>query len=176
MHMRKVFLALVCTAVALPVFAQVADPTTGEYASTIAPGNPLHVAPAIYASTAKRSYEFFSATKGARTLMPATVFAWKSGAVQAPYPYVIVDVRPKAQFDAGHVPGAFNIPLDVLFLPENLALLPTDGTTAIITVCVTGHTGSMALGALVALGYENVYTIRGGTNAWVASGYTLEYP
>ena len=37
---------------------------------------------------------------------------------------VVVDVRPRAEYDAGHIPGARSIPIDRL--PERLAELPAD--------------------------------------------------
>jgi rhodanese-related sulfurtransferase len=72
------------------------------------------------------------------------------------------------------VPTATNVPLDVFFRPENLVQLPTHGQTSIVLVCQSGHTASMALGALVALGYDSVYVIIGGTLAWQNAGFPLE--
>ena len=46
-------------------------------------------------------------------------------------------------------------------------MIPTDGTP-VVTVCVTGHTGSMAMSVLGALGY-NAYTLRFGMMGWSAS-------
>ena len=77
-----------------------------------------------------------------------------------------MDTRPALDFKSGHVPGAVNIPLAVLFQPENLAKLPTDGTP-IVLICHTGHTASMALGGLVALGY-NPFVLRFAMMGWKA--------
>jgi len=37
---------------------------------------------------------------------------------------MVIDVRPPNEYDAGHIPGAVNIPLDTL--PEHLAKLPKE--------------------------------------------------
>jgi rhodanese-related sulfurtransferase len=37
---------------------------------------------------------------------------------------VVLDVRPRAEYDGGHLPGAVNIPLEDL--PARIAELPTD--------------------------------------------------
>ncbi len=158
--MKKTILALALLSFALPALAQ-EDDVAGDYASSVA-GSPLDVPPGVYASTAKRLADFFAATKGARTL-----FSDQLKAKIAAGPTLLIDVRPKADYDLGHVPDAINIPLDVLFQPDNLAALPTDGTT-IVLICATGHTESMALGGLVALGYQP-YALRFGSMGWRAS-------
>ncbi len=158
--MKKTILALAVLSFALPALAQ-EDDVAGDYASGVA-GSPLDVPPGVYASTAKRLADFFGATKGARTL-----FSDQVKARMAAGPVLLVDVRPKADYDAGHVPGAISIPLDVLFQPDNLASLPTDGATTIVLICATGHTESMALGGLAALGYQP-YALRFGSMGWRA--------
>lgn len=157
--MQKTILALAVLAFAVPTLAQ-EDDVAGDYAQ-VAAGSPLDVPPGVYASTAKRLADFFAATKGARTL-----FSNQVKAKIAAGPTLLIDVRPKADYDAGHVPGAISMPLDVLFHPDNLASLPTDGTT-IVLICATGHTESMALGGLVALGYQP-YALRFGSMGWRA--------
>ena len=77
-----------------------------------------------------------------------------------------MDVRPAEDFAKGHVPGAINLPIDVLFRPASLAKLPARGQ-AILLVCQSGHTESMALGGLAALGYEP-WAMRFGMIGWNA--------
>ena len=160
--MKKLIVALAVLAAASPAFAQV-DEGAGDYASNVDRGNPLDVAPGVYASTAKRLADFFGATRGARTIFADDLRA----RIAAGVPQLIVDVRPAADYAKAHVPGAVNLPLDVLFQPDNLNLLPTDGTPVVL-VCATGHTESMALGGLVALGY-NPYVLRFAMMGWNAS-------
>ncbi|HEX9050549.1 MAG TPA: rhodanese-like domain-containing protein [Anaeromyxobacter sp.] len=159
--MKKIVVALACLAFTLPAAAQ----DVGDYGAQIAAGAPLEIPPGIYAATANRLAAFyvgiFDPAK-ARTVFADALLA-RIEAGQKPF---IVDIRPAKDYAAGHVPGAISIPLDVLFLAENLALLPTDGTP-IILVCHTGHTASMAMGGLAALGY-NPYVLRFSMMAWSA--------
>ena len=173
--MKKI-LVVMCSLLAVSMAsAQVADVSTGEYASTLQRGRACSMPPGCYARAARNAEETFFATKGGgQMLAPAKVRSWQDGSVPPPNPFVVIDVRPSTMYAAGHVPGAINIPLDVLFRPENLVRIPVDGQTSIITVCQSGHTASMALGALVALGYQSVYVITGGTLAWQNAGYPLE--
>lgn len=159
--MRKLLAVLAALAVAAPVLAQ--EEGAGEYASSLSAGSPLDIPPGIYANTAARLAEFFQATNGARTVFATDLRA----KIEAGANQLIVDTRPAADYTAGHIPGAINMPLAALFRSENLAQLPTDGTP-IILVCHTGHTASMALGGLVSLGY-NAYVLRFSMMAWKAS-------
>lgn len=159
--MIKIVSAFLALALAVPVLAQ-EDEGAGEYASVVAPGRPLDVPPGIYAYSARELAAFYAETAGARTILAADL----KRQLDEGKNLFVLDVRPKAQYDAGHIPGAVGIPLTELFKAENLAALPTDGTE-IVVVCVTGHTASMTLGGLVALGY-NPYVLRFGMTAWKA--------
>lgn len=158
--MRKLLVVLAALAVAAPVIAQEG---AGDHAASVAAGNPLDVPPGIYANTAERLDEFFAATNGARSVFATDLMS----RIDAGADQLILDIRPAADYAAAHIPGAISIPLGVLFRSENLAQLPTDGTP-IILVCHTGHTASMALGGLVALGY-NAYVLRFSMMAWNGS-------
>ena len=173
--MKKMLVVMCSLLAASLASAQVEDVSTGEYASTLQKGGAVSMPPGCYAKAARNAEETFFATKGSgQMLAPATLRGWQTGSTTPPNPFVVIDVRPASMYAAGHVPGAINIPLDVLFRPENLVRIPADGQTSIITVCQSGHTASMALGALVALGYQSVYVITGGTLAWKAAGYPVE--
>ncbi len=161
MMMTKLVAVLAAVALAAPAVAQ--EEGAGEYASQIAPGNPLQIPPGIYAYSAGKLADFFAATKGARTIFAQDLKA----RIDAGTPQFLLDTRPPADYANGHVPGAVNIPLDVLFQAENLMRLPTDGTPIVI-ICHTGHTASMALGGLVALGY-NPFVLRFAMMGWNAS-------
>jgi rhodanese-related sulfurtransferase len=160
--MKKILVLLALAAFAVPALAQ-EEEGAGEYASAIASGQRLDVPPGIYANTAARLDDFFAATNGARTIF-ADVLKTR---IEQGVSQFIVDTRIPSDYAAGHVPGAINIPLTELFRSENLARLPTDGTPIVI-VCHTGHTASMALGGLVALGY-NPYVLRFAMMGWNAT-------
>ena len=77
--------------------------------------------------------------------------------------YFVLDVRPPADYAAGHIQGATNIPACDLFRPENLARLPKD--KPILVVCVTGTNAALATNLLNQLGYD-AWQLRFGMTSW----------
>ncbi|WP_132057987.1 rhodanese-like domain-containing protein [Halorussus amylolyticus] len=78
----------------------------------------------------------------------------------------IVDIRPAAQFDRGHIPGSENIPFHALATEiERL-----DGSNRIVTVCPHGKSSVQA--ARLIASYEGVpddarvESMAGGLDAW----------
>jgi rhodanese-related sulfurtransferase len=121
-------------------------------------------APAADAASGGRLSGFFGRTKGITRLVPASD-VWAS--IHAgTNEFFVVDVRPADEYAKGHVPGALNLPIDVMFRPENLAKLPARDRRLLL-VCRSGHTESMALGGLVALGWEP-WVMRYGMMGWDA--------
>jgi len=108
--------------------------------------------------------DFFLRTKGMTRVVSASQ-VWE-GMQSGKSKYRVVDVRQREDFEKGHVPGALNIPLDVLFHPASLEQLPVAGEP-ILLVCHSGHMESMALGGLAALGYEP-WVLRFGMIGWNA--------
>ena len=77
--------------------------------------------------------------------------------------YILLDVRTPEEFAAGHIPGAINIPNEVIGsdpIPE----LP-DLDQLILVYCRSGNRSKQASEKLVALGYGNVVEF-GGINDW----------
>lgn len=66
---------------------------------------------------------------------------------------MIIDVRTKEEFKAGHIPGAINIPLNNL--PTQLTSIPKN--KVIITCCASGMRSSSAKNLLQSKGYTTVY-------------------
>jgi rhodanese-related sulfurtransferase len=116
--------------------------------------------------SAEKLAGFFGRTKGITRLVPPSD-VWE-GITSGRSRYFVVDVRPADDYAKGHVPGALSLPIDVLFRPESLAKLPDPQRgKPILLVCKSGHTESMALGGLVALGYEP-WVMRFGMIGWNA--------
>jgi phage shock protein E len=78
---------------------------------------------------------------------------------------IVVDVRTKGEYSAGHIKGSINIPLDQL--PNQLAKLDKDST--IITCCASGMRSGSAKSILLSSGYKKVY--NGG--GWGSLEYKL---
>lgn len=78
---------------------------------------------------------------------------------------VVVDVRTPGEYEAGHIEGAINVPLDTI--AQNLDKFPTD--KPVIVYCASGHRAGMATSALRALGYSNVRAHSPGWRGWTAA-------
>ncbi|MFD7687558.1 rhodanese-like domain-containing protein [Streptomyces sp. NPDC059781] len=77
---------------------------------------------------------------------------------------LVVDVRNRGEYRAGHVPGARSAPLPTL--PLALAELPKDRPVHVI--CQSGGRSAQATSLLRALGYD-AHSVSGGTAAWIAA-------
>jgi rhodanese-related sulfurtransferase len=87
-------------------------------------------------------------------------------------PPVMIDVRTAEDFATGYIKGSVNIPINALL--ADMTLLPADKATAVITVCQSGHRGSLAMMAMRMLGYTNVNSLAKGINGWNAESLPLE--
>jgi rhodanese-related sulfurtransferase len=85
---------------------------------------------------------------------------------------VILDIREKDAFDAGHVPGARHLPRGQLELRVN-AELP-DPTVRILTYCEFGKISTLAAATLRDLGYGRAVALDGGMTAWREGEFPLE--
>ena len=85
---------------------------------------------------------------------------------------VWVDPRNEADYLAGHIPGAVNIPLKLIGTEhEKLKKY------AVIVVYGNDYRDPIAEGMskrLLRLGYKDVRTLRGGIRAWKDDGFSLE--
>lgn len=77
----------------------------------------------------------------------------------------VVDVRPRAEFAAGHVPGARSLPLDEL----EPRLGELDARASLAVVCGTGYRSTIAASVLVRRGFARVRNLAGGMRAWMAA-------
>lgn len=84
---------------------------------------------------------------------------------------VVLDVRERDAFDAGHVPGAIHLPRGQLELRVN-DMLP-DPTAHILTCCEYGRISTLAAATLRTLGFRRAVALDGGMKAWREQGLPL---
>ncbi|MCB0601045.1 MAG: MBL fold metallo-hydrolase [Saprospiraceae bacterium] len=72
----------------------------------------------------------------------------------------LLDVRRASEFDAQHVRGALNFPLD--FINKNMAQL--DRNRKYYVQCASGYRSVIAISILKARGFEQLVNVRGGIN------------
>lgn len=82
---------------------------------------------------------------------------------------VILDVRERHEWKAGHAPGSQNVPLSKL--SARLGELPANRTY--VAVCRSGSRSRSATAQLAGAGHE-VLNLKGGMLAWTRAGLPLE--
>lgn len=87
---------------------------------------------------------------------------------------LLLDVREPAEFAAGHLPGAINIPRGVLeFQIGNHPGFQGQQAADIVVYCQTGGRSALATHALNQLGYTQAVSMAGGFKVWAESGLPL---
>ncbi|MEU8184857.1 rhodanese-like domain-containing protein [Micromonospora sp. NPDC049044] len=86
------------------------------------------------------------------------------GTDQAPR---LIDVRTPAEFEGAHIPGSYNVPLDLL--REHRDELRAHLDERIVLVCRSGQRAAQAEQALAGAGLPNVRVLTGGITAWQAA-------
>ncbi len=85
---------------------------------------------------------------------------------------VLLDVREKEAFTAGHLPGAKHLPRGLIELNVDKAL--PDPGQHILTYCNFGKISTLAAATLRSIGYTRAVALDGGFNDWVKAGYPVE--
>ena len=84
---------------------------------------------------------------------------------------VLLDVREKDAFAAGHIPGAQHLPRGQLELRVNKEL--PDPTKRILVCCEFGQISTLAAATLREMGFTRAAALDGGVKAWRESGLPL---
>ena len=84
----------------------------------------------------------------------------------------ILDVREAGEYAAGHLPEAKNIPTGAL--AERIGELDKFKDKPIIVCCASGMRSNKACGELKKQGFEKLYNLSGGVDAWVGAGYPIK--
>jgi rhodanese-related sulfurtransferase len=85
---------------------------------------------------------------------------------------VIIDVREEEEFLTGHICGAEHISRGSL--EERIGHVVSDLTMPILVYCPRGDRGTLAADSLQKMGYQNVYSLKGGLQHWLEAGGMLE--
>ena len=81
---------------------------------------------------------------------------------------VVLDLRSSESFSRGHIVGARNVPMDQL--DGSMEKLARFRDKPVVAVCDAGVTSTKAVNALRKSGFESVYNLKGGMNAWGQAG------
>ncbi|MGZ5131666.1 MAG: MBL fold metallo-hydrolase [Caldimonas sp.] len=84
---------------------------------------------------------------------------------------VVLDVREKDAYEAGHVPGARSLPRGQLELRVNQEL--PDPTRRILACCELGQISTLATFTLREMGFQRAVALDGGMKAWREAGYPV---
>ena len=101
-------------------------------------------------------------------LRPAAVDPAELGELLAGGRVRVLDVRTPAEFETAHIPGAYNVPLDLL--KEHRAELRAHLDEDVVLVCRSGARAGQAEQALAGSGLPNLRVLSGGMLAWQAAG------
>ena len=107
-----------------------------------------------------------------RELSPAGYRAWTG------HEHVLIDVREPAEYAAGHLPGAVNLPRGVLEFQIHahpaMACVADSALSLrdrpMVLYCLSGGRSALAADSLGLLGFGKVYSLAGGLAAWRNAG------
>ena len=85
---------------------------------------------------------------------------------------LIIDVRDKAEFAAGHAPNSRHIPLAEL--AGRLGELEKFKARPVLVNCAPGAAAAKACSALKQAGFKEVFALRGGMAGWVEASLPVE--
>jgi rhodanese-related sulfurtransferase len=87
--------------------------------------------------------------------------------------FQILDVRERAEWDEGHIPGAVPCPYhDISDLPAGI-----DPTCPVAVICSSGQRSAVAASLVQRLGVDEVVHVAdGGVGTWAARGWPIEQP
>jgi rhodanese-related sulfurtransferase len=86
---------------------------------------------------------------------------------------ILLDVRERDAYEAGHIPGARLLPRGQLELRVNDDL--PDPTRRILVYCEFGRVSTLAASTLRQMGFRAAVALDGGMKAWREAGYAVEW-
>ena len=89
-----------------------------------------------------------------------------------PADLVILDIRTPEEFSAGHLAGAINI--DYYAADFEAQLSGLDLNVPYVMYCNSGNRSANALPLMDSIGFEEVYELDGGIQAWYSAGNPID--
>ncbi len=86
--------------------------------------------------------------------------------------FVLLDVRERDAFEAGHIPGARHLPRGQLELRVDKEF--PDPTARILTYCQYGKISTLAAATLRLMGYTRAVALDGGFDGWSKAGHPID--
>ncbi|WP_338600394.1 rhodanese-like domain-containing protein [Saccharopolyspora sp. SCSIO 74807] len=83
----------------------------------------------------------------------------------------LIDVRTPGEFVSSHIPGSYNVPLDLL--REHRDELTAQHGDPVVLVCASGGRAEQARSLLETAGLERLSVLRGGITGWGREGGEL---
>lgn len=87
---------------------------------------------------------------------------------------IVLDVREPAEFQAGHLHNAQNVPRGVLEFKVGDHPALNDQDAAILIYCKNGGRSTLAAATLKQMGFSNVEMLAGGFDGWQGSVHEVE--
>ena len=75
---------------------------------------------------------------------------------------VLIDIRTDKEYENGHIPGAVHVPL--ADIGDKVKKIRKE--KELVVYCQHGNRSIWAIKRLMGMGYKNLYSIKGGYNAW----------
>jgi rhodanese-related sulfurtransferase len=84
----------------------------------------------------------------------------------------VVDVRTPAEFETVHIPGSYNVPLDIFRARSADVAERLNGD--VVLVCRSGQRSTQAQHTLNSAGFTSARVLRDGIEDWQKQGYTVD--
>lgn len=104
--------------------------------------------------------------------LPKTVDTAQIRALRESDPQIrLIDVRTPGEFASAHIPGSYNVPLDLL--REHRSELTASHGDPVVLVCASGARADQARTLLETAGLDRLSVLRGGITGWENEGGEL---
>ena len=116
----------------------------------------------------KHSPKFLQMVEQARTRIPECSAIELKAMLEDGSPLVVIDVRERHEFEAGHLEGSVHIGKGVL--ERDIEKHELSDNARLVLYCGGGFRSAIAAASLKDMGYSNTFSLWGGWRAIVAEG------